>query len=96
MFVSHVCFVLSRINLRSFRHHAKFWHKILVSSDTTVLAKHVATVYLQQSVVIDTNSDCRPCCRIFDLSFGDYIIEIPLAWEITEMGKKIRKNGIAL
>lgn len=57
-----------------------------------MLAKHVATVYLEQSVVIDTDPNCRTCYRMFDLSSGDYIVEIPLAWEITEMGKKLEKT----
>lgn len=30
--------------------------------------------------------------HVFDLSSHDCIIEIPLAWEITEMTKKIRKK----
>lgn len=34
--------------------------------------------------------------RTSDLSSGDYIVEIPLAWQITEMSIKIRKNGITL
>lgn len=33
---------------------------------------------------------------MFDLSSGDYIVNIPLAWKTTEMSKRLEKNGITL
>jgi len=38
----------------------------------------------------------KACDPMFDLSSSDYIVNIPLAWETTEMSKRLEKNGITL
>ena len=51
-------------------------------------------MYLQYFVLVYTNPHYR--VLLFDLLSDDYIFEIPLAWELTKMGKNLEKTVLLI